>query len=612
MRNVMAALNNQGPASRPAISRLNAALSLIALLTITILVALAVLWPWNVPGDLILLNILSIIGPVSFIGCGILAWSRRPSSGVGALMIFAGWTFIIGDLGGVESTPLIAISDALGVIGVAAITHLLLGFPSGRLRSTAARWTVAAAYFVALVLQIPVYTLSETGTPLTIAVRPSLETIFGHLQSWSALLVFIVAGIIAFRRWRQTERKKRRILGPLYIYTIVSLMFLPFWHLFIAGPAVDPLDVADAEFADMSLVPVLFLVAMLRGGFARTTAIEDLARRLGAEASSPEQLRTALVNTLGDPTIELLYWSAEREIYVDAAGYPATIETFEGMGLQEIHVGSRLVGAFTYDATYFPDRSDAESTARLIAVAVDRDRLTAELLANEQTLRRSRSRIANAAQSERRRIAQRLHDEMQGRLVVLALKAQLIAEATNISAEDLQELRAEADATSERLRAIVSDVMPTPLIERGLAAAIDDFVDRIPIPIEVSFDSDIGSTRLPPAIEDLAYFIVAESVTNSLKYGKARSRSVRVRVEADQVLLHIDDDGIGGAGQRVGHGLRSLLDRVDALGGRMTIVSEPNAGTHVAVVLPSLQLEAGLSRPMMSVDTSAWTAARSR
>ena len=121
------------------------------------------------------------------------------------------------------------------------------------------------------------------------------------------------------------------------------------------------------------------------------------------------------------------------------------------------------------------------------------------------------------------------------------------------------------------------------LTERGLGPALELLADRAPLKVTVTLDLD---DRLPPAVEAALYFVAAESLTNIAKHAKASCVELHVTRRADIVRVEVVDDGLGGAAMAQGSGLRGLADRVEALDGRLHIVSPPNAGTRIWAEIP--------------------------
>jgi signal transduction histidine kinase len=218
----------------------------------------------------------------------------------------------------------------------------------------------------------------------------------------------------------------------------------------------------------------------------------------------------------------------------------------------------------------------ADLAATAIANAESRTELTA-----------SRKRIVAAADDARRRIERDLHDGAQQRLVSLGLEMRS-AEAS-VPAElpafkgQLSHFITGLAGVSEDLQEIARGIHPAILSRGGLGPALKTLARRSAVPVELDVDVD---RRLPDAVEVAAYYIVAETLTNAAKHAQASEVTVRVEAEGTNLHLSIRDDGIGGADTARGSGLTGLVDRVEALGGKMTISSQPGCGTSFAVKIP--------------------------
>jgi len=216
--------------------------------------------------------------------------------------------------------------------------------------------------------------------------------------------------------------------------------------------------------------------------------------------------------------------------------------------------------------------------------------LVATALANAQTraeLTASRARIVTAADEARRRIERDLHDGAQQRLVSLGLDLRT-AEATLPPGLHGVQAQIAAIATglaeiSQDLREISHGIHPAVLSKGGLGPALKTLARRSTVPVELDLAVD---RRLPESAEVAAYYVVAEALTNAAKH--ARASQVTVRAEAEDANLHlaIRDDGIGGADSARGSGLTGLIDRVEALGGKMAVSSQPGCGTSLLVEIP--------------------------
>jgi signal transduction histidine kinase len=379
------------------------------------------------------------------------------------------------------------------------------------------------------------------------------------------------------------------VLGPLYLYGSLAVLFMPISALILRPWLhIDELVVVGLQLIAIGPVPVLFALAVFKGGFARTAEIEELGAWLGTVGDLRPELTYALARTLGDPSIQLAFWVPQRDTYVDWSGAALALPASgSGRHAVEIELRAKRVGAIVYDATLIGDPDLVRKAGRVVAIAVDHERLTAELKASEEALRQSRARIAEAGYRERRRFAQDLHDGLQVRLVLLALEAQEIAGdpmATTETRHAATMLRAGIDSAASELRQLVHNVMPAPLVAHGLSAATEDLVDRMPVPTSLSLGVEDG--ELPKNIESTAYFVVAEALANAVKHAQAKKLDVNVAFADGQLLVRVSDDGIGGATPGNGAGLRGIADRVDVLGGTFSIDSPSGGGTVLVVALP--------------------------
>jgi signal transduction histidine kinase len=220
------------------------------------------------------------------------------------------------------------------------------------------------------------------------------------------------------------------------------------------------------------------------------------------------------------------------------------------------------------------------------ALALENQRLSAELRARIEELRASRARLVEAGDAERRRLERDLHDGAQSRLVALALKlrlARMQAEPGSRAAMLLEESSAELQASLDELRKLARGIHSAVLTDRGLATALRALADRAAVPVEIE---GVPSEPLPPAAETAVYFVVAEALTNVAKYARAQTAIVTLTLTAGEVAVEVADDGVGGADAASGSGLRGLSDRVAALDGRLELTSPPGGGTRVRARIP--------------------------
>ncbi|MEV8408804.1 sensor domain-containing protein [Streptomyces niveus] len=202
-------------------------------------------------------------------------------------------------------------------------------------------------------------------------------------------------------------------------------------------------------------------------------------------------------------------------------------------------------------------------------------------------LTRSRARLADAFEAERRRIERDLHDGAQAQLVALTMTLGLaeleLRESGSPATELVSRARGEARLALTQLRDLVRGIYPQVLTDHGLDAAVAEIALRSPIPVDVDIDLP---RRLPDAVETVAYFTVTEALTNAAKHSGATRLTVVGRLKRGTLTLVITDNGRGGAVPSAGAGLQGLADRVAILKGRLVVSSPVGGPTRVGVEVP--------------------------
>jgi signal transduction histidine kinase len=281
---------------------------------------------------------------------------------------------------------------------------------------------------------------------------------------------------------------------------------------------------------------------------------------------------------------------ARIDEYGDASGLAA--EFAREIGIHSsvgapISVAGRLWG-FMFVAYTHEEPLPADTEERLAGFT----ELVATAIANAESqaqLTASRARIVAAADHTRHRIERDLHDGAQQRLVSLVLELRAALAAAPPEAGELVQrlggVATEVGGVLDELREIARGLHPAALAEGGLRPALMALAHRSPVPVRLDASVD---ERLPEPIEIAVYYVVAETLTNTAKHAHASVIHVEVEVAADDRVLRVcvSDDGLGGADFGRGSGLVGLKDRVEALGGRISLQSPPGAGTAVHIALP--------------------------
>jgi signal transduction histidine kinase len=530
---------------------------------------------------------------LTFVATGLIARVRRPGNRIGLLMILLGFDAFGAALVGSDRSLPYTIGYANGLLIGALFVHLVVAFPSGRLETRAQRGVVAAMYAAAFVLQ-PVWLLFDDlhgiacdGCPANafLAHRdPTLAILTGGITLAVVLGALVAAVAILVRRWRAAARPLRRVLAPVYATAGTTIVILA------VQTAILPFSRFGADLLGalgvvaLFTVPLGFLAGLLRSRLARS-AVAALVVELG-EAPAPERLRDALARALGDPSLELAYWLRD-DTFVGLDGRVVALPA-EGSARVATMVrrAGRCVAAIVHDASLRDHPELVDGVVAAAGLALENARLQAELRARLEDLRASRARLVETADTERRRLERNLHDGAQQRLVALLLSLSLARRQLGSDpATDafLERAAEELETALAELRELAQGIHPAVLTDRGLGPALEALARRAALPVELT---DLPDERLPGGVEVAAYYLVAEALTNVAKYAQASAARVRVVRENEHVVVEFADDGVGGADPARGSGIRGLVDRVEALDGRLEIDSPAGAGTRIRADIP--------------------------
>jgi signal transduction histidine kinase len=338
----------------------------------------------------------------------------------------------------------------------------------------------------------------------------------------------------------------------------------------------------------IATVPLAVLAVVLQRRLART-AVAGLVVELGDQPQHIN-LRDALSRALGDPTLELAYWVPSVSAYVDAEGGSVELPGDAGRRIATVvRRAGEPVAALVHDAALQQNPQLVDSVCAAAALALENERLQAELRSRLSELRASRARLVEATEAERRRLERDLHDGAQQRLVSISMTLGLLESRLGAGSPTAQNLlveaREELTLALQELRELSQGIRPSILTERGLGSALDELARRSPVPIQLDLAS-AADERLSDAVESCAYFVASEALANVAKHSHATEARVALRGEGKELVLEIVDDGIGGASLADGSGLRGLLDRVEGLGGRLLVTSPPGRGTTIRAEIP--------------------------
>jgi signal transduction histidine kinase len=539
----------------------------------------------------------------TFIGAGLIAWSQRPNSRLGILLVLAGFALMARRFQYSDDSAVFTAGFGMGELWNVLIAHAVLAYPSGRLQSRFERVMVALAYV--LVVAFPLATLlvyepsqsclyhcGEPNAPHSLLLLHADAGAFDALHDAFRITTYGVLGSILLlliaRRFLTATPSRRRTLAPMIVAGGALAV-----RAVIEG-AITFADYSEgvrtalfwSEVVVLAAVPIALLVGLLRSRLAHA-AVADLLPEL--QRAPAGAVRDALAGALGDPSLDVVYWLEEDRGYVDGEGRPAAppVETPE-RAVAMLEQDDRLLGAIVHDPGLRDEPGLVDAAAAAARFALENARLQAELRAQLNAVRGSRARIAAAADAERRRIEQNLHDGAQQRLVALALD--LRAAERRITGDPSQPVTpvlsravGQLQLAVDELRELAHGLHPSILRQEGLAAALDSLAGTAPLPVTVV---STVRERLTPEAEAAAYFVACEALANVAKHAQASVATVTAMRRNGKLVVEIVDDGVGGADAVHGRGLGGIRDRVEAHGGTLRVVSPPGGGTTVVGVIP--------------------------
>jgi signal transduction histidine kinase len=297
-------------------------------------------------------------------------------------------------------------------------------------------------------------------------------------------------------------------------------------------------------------------------------------------------VREMLAESLGDQSVSVAYWLPDSGRFVDEGGQPVVLPPpGSGRAWTAVDRDGQRVAAIIHDAALDTGPELVDAAASASSMAIDNERLKADLRARLEELRVSRLRIVEAADAARRRLERDLHDGAQQQLVGLSLQLRLLRARIGDPAllDEIDTISDQLSVAMAELRELARGIHPTILTERGLGPAVQALCERstVPTDCEVAIDE-----RLTDQVEATAYFVVAEALTNTAKYAHATTARVEIRRHGAELVVDVTDDGRGGAALDAGTGLRGLGDRLSAIDGTLTVTSPPGEGTHLQARLP--------------------------
>jgi signal transduction histidine kinase len=422
----------------------------------------------------------------------------------------------------------------------ATLTHFLLLYPDTRLRSWPRRWVVAATYAASFVY--PIGQLGVATAALFVAV--------------------LVAAVTGPSRLQSANRRSARLAGACAALVWGLLTVAAVARL--AGVHIDGLLLVAYEIALLAILAAILIDNRYRR--SRTTIVTNLAVDLGE--GGVRSLRDVLADVLGDPSVVVGLVSSDG--LTDEAGQRVVLRPTSTQVVTDLFEGDQGIAMLQHDAALLRDKRLLDSVTALAAVALANARLQHEVQARIAEVEASRRRLLAVADEERDRL------EAELRASVLTPLARVEGSLSQLRSADLY---AQLESAHETVRAFARGVYPRRLEQVGLAALRE--MSRLGDHVEVN----VPDERFAPKVEAAAYFLCVEALTNVAKYARATATQVSIEVADRTLAVEIADNGIGGADLAKGTGLLGLQDRLDVLGGVLTVESS-RQGTRVSGVIP--------------------------
>lgn len=523
---------------------------------------------------------------LGLLAAGLVGWLDVASRRLGALAMFAALAWFAPDWEGWRrGAPLVvSLAAAASPVFLVLVLHVLLAAPRGRVRSRAAHTGLVLAYAAAFAVALERAVLRDPVLD-PYCWRNCLENVFlvhgepgvadAVERAWlvAAAAAGALAVAFAFREARAATAPARRARLPLVVPAAAvaateGLYALALLRDRYEDPAAGRFEAVYAARCAAVLALAAGIVATVMRDRRVRASVGRLARDLG-EAPPPGTLRAALSAAIGDPTVEVSYrLTGSHHVGADGLRVEAPV-TGDGRAATPIVREGKVVAVVSHDASLLDGTQVERQIGSATRLAIENERLQAEVLARLVELRASRARIVERGDAERRRLERNLHDGAQQRLLALAYDLRLARSAAATGREAgaerlLGHAERETHEALDELRVLARGIFPSVLSEAGLRAALASLADESPVAVE---PGEIAGERFPAPVETAAYVTLGEAIEDAAARG-ATYVAVEVVRRGDVLHLTARDDGSPRHGSTIRAG-----DRIGALGGAVTVAA---------------------------------------
>jgi signal transduction histidine kinase len=539
---------------------------------------------WWFAGESGVAAVLELAAGLALLAAGAAAWWRRPDSAFGPLLALAGVAWFLPEWNNPDAGGSLTFTIALA-FGAAApplLAHAALAYPAGRLRSRAERAAVAAAYLacVGLAGLLPALVVDPAAQgcgdcPDNLLLVSGDAGLAADLQRLGLRIgAFSAAMVVVLAAWRTARASvaERLLTAPVIAAACVYLL----------AAAAQFAQASDRGFLENDVlwlwtvqgVALVLLAAAVGLQWARSRRTRSALAALVVElerSPAPGGLQAALARRLGDPSLEILHRLPDGRL-ADAAG--RATEPPPDRELTPLVSAGRTLAVLALRPGLIADPAVPEAVVSGARLALDNQRLHAELRAQLEDLRASRARIVEAADRERRRLERDLHDGAQQRLVALSLAMGLAMAERGGRDPRLQAAQGHVNALLADLRALAHGIYPVALAEEGLEAAIEALAEGSAVALRL--EGSLPRERLEPPVEAAAYLVVREVARDE---GRGWA-SVALGEHEGRVVIDVAGEG------EVPADLQHLEDRVGAVGGDLRTDTTSAGVTRLRAELP--------------------------
>lgn len=542
--------------------------------------------------------VLAAVEVWSSVAIGLYYWSYRPTSRLGNLLIAYGFTNAAIGLQG-SSIPLVATVGVLAEVpGLILILWLILVYQGERLGDSG-RWILASWGILVLALYGPWLLLHPTvvtptalgacrancpANPLWIgSAADRLAPLLSRLPDAWRIGAFVLLAVV-FLRYLPTLRRsvaERNVMLPV----------LAIFSIWLLGSTVyGAVRLTDREsqvvfwalYHGRAIFPLSFLAGLLAAEIFSVSSLRTVIRHLDSGSRRNEE--ATLADALSDPDIKLAFWIPASDEFVDADGIRVSPPAANsGRVMTEFRRGGQLIGGIISDAAIGRHPELLESAARVVSIAVDKRRIEGDLKTTRGYLSSSRAESAAATENQRRRIERDLHDSLQQELLAVDMRVQVARNLTqDVALRDrLAGISEDLALARQNVRDIARGLRPANILAEGLTPPLAEAAQRAPIPV-VFRSSGVG--RYPIEVEEAIYFCCLEALQNAEKHAGQDANATIDIIGSDEALsFTVRDNGRGFDQTRAhGRGLRNMFERMNGIGGWLSIDSRVGRGTTIS------------------------------